>query len=180
MRPQRSAELATALRRLLGCDVTVAHHLRTAWSLTTAGAADGSRAPGLERWAAIVAQSDLDDGPGLALLSHAQTLAPALPAILLLLPETDLDDPLSWPHRPAPAEVFFTQQVPFTTPADTAHALVRAMGQAVEAQEPSGIGPRPGAELEPLVGEPGVGAFTGPTAARVTTLRPRRGPFRWR
>ena len=185
MRPHHSAALATALRRLLVCDVTVAHHLRTAWSLTTAGASEstGPR-PGLDRWAALIAQSDLEDGPGLALLSHAQTLAPALPAILLLVPDHDAEvrarattPPQSSQGR---SDAFFSHEVAFTNPIDTAHALVRAMGEALEAQEPSGIGPRPGADLEPLAGEPGAGAFTGANTPSARTLRPRGAPFRWR
>jgi DNA-binding response OmpR family regulator len=53
-------------------NVTVAHDGRTGWVLSQAG-----------RWAALVADADLPDFPGLELLCQSKTLAPDVPTILL-------------------------------------------------------------------------------------------------
>lgn len=166
--------LANGLRERLGCDVTVAHHLRTAWSLTTAHALDAAgQVKGLRRWGALIAQADLDDGPGLALLSHARTLLPELPAILL---DVDHDHPISNPSDQA----FVTGRVPFTTVRETTLALIAAMGRPPESLEPSVVGPGAPLEHEPLTEAPGTRPFAHNPSPDSCLPKGRGAPFRWR
>lgn len=174
MRPPLAATLANALRDRLGCDVTVAHHLRTAWSLTTAHASDpAGQVASLRRWGAIIAQGDLDDGPGLALLSHARSVLPSLPTILL---DVDEDHLVAESADP----IFVTGRVRFTNLRDTALALIAAMGQPPVSLEPSVVGPRPPVVHEPLGAEAGPRPFASRPTSEPGVPRRRGAPFRWR
>jgi hypothetical protein len=174
MRPPLAGLLAAALRDRLGTDVTVAHHLRTAWSLTTAHALDlEGKIAGLRRWGALIAQADLDDGPGLALLSHAHSVLPELPSILL---DVDTDTRSGHPSDTA----FVTGRVPYTNVRDTALSLIAAMGRPHDSVESSTLGTRPPVAHEPLPGEAGPRPFSQGPAATPAPPRRRASPFRWR